>query len=250
MCRPLISVVKAQHSWAGYPMEPSSFPYPQTLLKGMPVLCSATAHGATTNLLLPKDLSWSPFYQENCHCPTHLSENMAQIPSASNSRLIKETLGWQAESRLLTAAWDLALNLKRNIPPSSFHDCNSVIPLCKCRINVLTLLRLFCSNSGLNEVWTSLTYACFQSRAANLWQQQLTPKSTAKIPAGGTKAGSAVGRCRQEQAGQLFLTPAHQAALHPWSSPDPEYMLKQSKNNPNPNPWKLSLWMESRFVTN
>lgn len=146
----------------------------------------------SNNLLLPKDLLQSLFHQENCHCPTNPTENMAQIPSAGNPRLIKEILSQQAEGRLLTATWDLALNPKRILSPSSFHGCNSVIPLCKSRINVLTLLRLFCSNSGLNAVWIMLTYMYFQSRAINLWEQQLTPIPTAKIPGDGSKAGSAV----------------------------------------------------------
>lgn len=217
MCRTLISVVKPQHSWVGYSMVPSSFPchhlYPQMLLKGMPVLHSATAHGVTTSqrlgakpvssgkLSLPNTSYWEygsdPFCRQS---QTHQRDTQpGQDPYSSQ---------------------DLALNPKRILPPSSFHGCNSVIPLCKSGINVLTLLRLFCSNSGLNAVRISLTYVCFQSRAISLWEQQLTPRPTAKIPADGTMAGSAVAKpCPATGTGRWAppYTCTSACFLCPWS---------------------------------
>lgn len=142
----------------------------------------------SNNLLLPKDMSRSPFHQENCHCPTHPTENGSDPFRRQSQTHQRDTQPGQAPY----SSQDLVLNPERILSPSSFHGCNSVIPLCKSGINVLTLLRLFCSNSGLNAVRISLTYVCFQSGAINLWEQQLTPRPTAKIPADGTKAGSAV----------------------------------------------------------
>lgn len=185
MCRTLISGVKPQHSWAGYPPNGAFFlsivpPVPSNTAQGD--ACPPLSHCSwSNNLLLPKDVLWSPFHQENCHCPTHATENMPD-----NVRSSETASRLKAGSLQQPGIWPWIL--RGFFSPSSFHGCNWVIPLCKSGINMLTLLRLFCS---LNAVWIIFTYACVQSRIINLWKQQLTPRPTAKIPADGTKAGPA-----------------------------------------------------------
>lgn len=166
----LTSVVKPWHGWAGYLMEPSSsschHQHPGVLLEAMHIL--HLANKLSNSLLLSQHPARSPFHQENSHCPTHLNWESGLGPVFGQSQSCQGCLqrsgsGPESEGDKYTP-----------LPPFSFNGCTSITSLCKSRTNLLTLLRLFHSNSGLNTARISSAYACFQSKAINLQEQAIT----------------------------------------------------------------------------